>query len=140
MRKTLLTIATALLPALSVAAEPVEVDYDPPQRLDARFRMFKTKNTWNYIELDTATGKAWQVQFTVNDEPNRKKMVISGEALAKDGKPGRFTLHPSRNMYNFVMLDQETGKTWQIQWATDDSRGIWPIEAKAEKADSGWKQ
>jgi hypothetical protein len=141
MRKTILAIATALLPVLSIAADPVEVDYDPPQRLDARFRLFKTKNVWNFLELDTQTGKVWQVQFVLNDDANRKKIAVNPEVLAKDGRPGRFTLHPTRNIYNFIVLDQENGKTWQVQWSTGNDQGSWPIEVKAtEKADSGWKQ
>jgi len=135
-----LIVVAALLPMAALAADPVEVDYDPPQRLDVRYRLFKTKNLWNFIELDTQTGKLWQVQFVVNDDANRKKLPMNAEVLAKDGKPGRFTLYPTKNMYNFVLLDQETGKTWQTQWSTASGQGIWPIEQKAESSDSGWKQ
>jgi hypothetical protein len=136
----LLIVAAALLPMTALAADPVEVDYDPPQRLDVRYRLFKTKNTWNFVELDTQTGKLWQVQFSIKEDSSRLKVVINNDALVKDGKPGRFTLFPTRNMYNFVLLDQETGKTWQAQWSTESGQGIWPIEQKAEKSDSGWKQ
>jgi hypothetical protein len=137
--RSLIAVA-ALLPMTVLAADPVEVDYDPPQRLDVRYRLFKTKNTWNFVELDTQTGKLWQVQFVLNDDVNRKKLPMNAEVLAKDGKPGRFTLYPTRNMYNFVLLDQETGKTWQTQWSTESGQGIWPIEQKAEKSGSGWKE
>lgn len=141
MRKMLLILAIAVSPAISMAADPIEVDYDPLQRLDARFRLFKTKNVWNFLELDTQTGKVWQVQFVVNDDANRKKLVVNAEVLSKDGRPGRFTLHPTRNTYNFILLDQESGKTWQVQWSTGNDQGSWPIEVKAaDKADSGWKQ
>jgi hypothetical protein len=140
MKKILTLLAISTLPLMAMAADPIEIDYDPPQRLDARFRLFKTKNMWNYVELDTATGKAWQVQFSVNEPSGRRKIVINDDALAKDGKAGRFTLHSTKNMYNFVLLDQDVGKTWQLQWSTDENRGIWPIEQKVEKIDSGWKQ
>jgi hypothetical protein len=135
-----LIVVAALLPMVALAADPVEVDYDPPQRLDGRYRLFKTKNTWNFVELDTQTGKLWQVQFSIKEDSSRLKVVINNDALVKDGRPGRFTLYPTRNMYNFVLLDQETGKTWQAQWSTGGEQNIWPIEQKAEKPDSGWKQ
>lgn len=133
-------LAIAFIPTVVIAADPVEVEYEQPQRLDARFRLFKTKNTWNFIELDTQTGRVWQVQFVVKDDSGRMKVPISAEVLAKDGKPGRFTIYPTKNMYNFVLLDQESGRTWQVQWSTGNDQGIWPIELKAEKPDSGWKQ
>jgi len=133
-------LATAIYPTFAVATEPVEVVYDSPQRLDARFRLFKTKNTWNFVELDTATGKAWQVQFSVNDDSSRAKFPINTEVLVKDGKPGRFTLYSTRNMYNFLLVDQDLGKTWQLQWSTSNDQGIWPIEEKSDKSNSGWKQ
>lgn len=136
----MLIIAVALAPMAALAADPVDVDYDPPQRLDAHYRLFKTKNTWNFLELDTQTGKVWQVQFVVKEDFARVKIPINGEILAKDGKPGRFTLYPTRNMYNFILLDQDTGKTWQVQWTADNNQAIWPIEQKTEKVDSGWKQ
>ena len=41
---------------------------------------------------------------------------------------GRFTLYPTKNMYNFILLDQVNGKTWQIQWSIDEeNRMIIPI-------------
>jgi hypothetical protein len=44
-------------------------------------------------------------------------------------KPGRFTLYPSANMYVFIMLDQEDGRQWQVQWGTAaDKRFIAEIE------------
>lgn len=137
---TSLLVVLCMLPLCSYAGESVKVDYDPPQRIDARFKLYKTENTWNLLELDTQTGKVWQLQFSIKDDANRIKMPINIEPLAKDGKPGRFTLYPTRNMYNFVLLDQETGKGWQVQFSTDNSQGIWPIDAKAEKSDTGWKQ
>jgi hypothetical protein len=40
----------------------------------------------------------------------------------------RFTLYPTQNMYNFILLDQIDGKTWQVQWSTDpELRGVVPI-------------
>ena len=41
---------------------------------------------------------------------------------------GRFFLYPTQNMYNFILLDQIDGRTWQVQWSTEKSqRGTWAI-------------
>jgi hypothetical protein len=37
----------------------------------------------------------------------------------EDEIPGRFTLYATTNIYNFVLLDQIDGRTWQVQWSTD---------------------
>ncbi len=34
------------------AADPIMFLTDPPQRLDVRFRLFRTENIWNFLELD----------------------------------------------------------------------------------------
>lgn len=141
MIRIFLLLAALSIPVISIAADPVEVDLiDPAQRVDTRYRLFKTKNVWNFLQLDTQTGRVWQLQFAINEDANRNKFVINNDALVKDGKPGRFTLFPTKNLYNFILLDQESGKTWQVQWSTSKDQGIWPIEAKSEKAEGTWKQ
>lgn len=35
-------------------------------------------------------------------------------------KNGRFFLYPTSNMYNFILLDQIDGRTWQVQWSTEE--------------------
>ena len=38
--------------------------------------------------------------------------------------PGRFELYPTKNVYNFIMLDTATGSTWQVQWSQDNNQAI----------------
>lgn len=38
---------------------------------------------------------------------------------------GRFMLHATANMYDFLLLDQEDGQVWQLQWSMDAAnRGL----------------
>jgi hypothetical protein len=40
----------------------------------------------------------------------------------------RFTLYATKNIYNFILLDQLDGKVWQVQWSTEiKNRMIVPI-------------
>jgi hypothetical protein len=130
-------VLSALIPVVTIAADPMEINYEM-QRLDARFRMFKTSNTWNFLELDTQTGKVWQVQFSVGEKDSRMKLEVRPDVVATGGKPGRFTLYPTRNIYNFILLDQDIGKTWQVQWSIEKEQGSWPIEAAAPASE--WKK
>jgi hypothetical protein len=36
-------------------------------------------------------------------------------------EPGRFTLYPTQNIYTFVLLNQDNGVAWQVQWAPNNS-------------------
>jgi hypothetical protein len=94
------------------------------------FRLFPTTNMWTFIKLDTRNGLLWQVQYSLNPE-NRMVTYLNLDRLASVNEEvkDRFTLYPTQNMYNFILLDQVNGKTWQVQWSTEyDNRGIFPIE------------
>jgi len=110
------------------AADKIKFEADPPQRLDVRYRLFKTENMWNFLELDTQTGRLWQIQFTVDKDSDRVKLPINSNQLAPEGKNGRFTLYPTNNMWNFILVDQDNGRIWQAQFSVGDaSTDIFPI-------------
>jgi len=102
---------------------------EPTQKPDAYYRLFRTTNMWTFIKLDTRDGRMWQVQFGV-ESANRIIITLNDQVLtdSKNQVPGRFTLYPTSNMYNFILLDQVDGRTWQVQWSTEpDNRMILPI-------------
>ena len=39
-------------------------------------------------------------------------------------KNGRYKLYPTGNMYNFIMVDVELGRTWQVQWSTKENKRL----------------
>lgn len=46
----------------------------------------------------------------------------------KDSYSGRYKLYKTKNMYNFILLDDATGATWQVQWSIEPlNRAILPI-------------
>ena len=114
---------------MSQSDQPVQNLVDPISESDVayRYRLFKTTNMWTFILLDTATGRAWQVQYSVSDSP-AVKVPINERSLLPDSvieKNGRFTLYPTQNMYTFLLLDREDSRIWQLQWSLDaEYRGI----------------
>ena len=102
---------------------------DPVQNPNVAFRLFRTANFYTFLKLDTRSGRIWQVQFDVQGN-NRFTVVLNILPLSNVSKSaeGRFTLYPTANMYNFILVDQTDGRTWQVQWSQDaDNRGIIPI-------------
>ncbi|MBQ2291810.1 MAG: hypothetical protein II248_06630 [Paludibacteraceae bacterium] len=97
-----------------------------------RYKLYPTQNTWTLLELDTQTGRVWQVQYSVEGSKYRFKTRLNSWSLLEESDlqvSGRFELYPTQNMYNFVLLDKISGKTWQVQWSTEyNSRGYWEIE------------
>ncbi len=96
---------------------------------NARFKMFPTENIWTFLKLDTRSGKIWQVQYSV-DNSFRGEVELNNKELATGdaAENGRFTLYQTKNMYNFILLDQIDGKMWQVQWSVDEeNRVIIPV-------------
>lgn len=95
------------------------------------YKLYPTKNMWTFIKLNTSNGQMWQVQFSINGEGERGEQILSLSRLAygNDAVNGRFELYPTENIYNFILLDQVDGRSWQVQWSFDYmNRGILPIK------------
>lgn len=92
---------------------------------NVRYKMFPTDNIWTFLKLDTRSGKIWQVQYSINDN-YRGEIELNNKALIAGDKAenGRFTLYPTKNMFNFILLDQIDGKMWQVQWSTEEENRV----------------
>ena len=96
------------------------------------YQLFKTQNTWTFLKLNTITGQIWQVQYSIDGAEYRFETALSTQKLISEDYDdpicGRFTLYPTNNMYNFILLDQIEGRCWQVQWSTESyERGVWRI-------------
>lgn len=145
MRKTLLLFSLTALLFITGCKQEVqqeglsERDIQMFQYMEAylnqlrepRYQLFKTQNMWTFLKLDTMTGQIWQVQYSVKGNEYRFETALDLNIrilTPKDQICGRFTLYPTENMYNFLLLDQIDGRCWQVQWSTEpNNRGVIPI-------------
>jgi hypothetical protein len=106
---------SAVFIALAGAAQAQISIHEPTQDPSALYRLFRTQNIFMFLLLDTSTGQISQVQWSTETE---KRFIepLNPKPLVAGGKPGRFTLYPTQNIYTFVLLDQVTGNSWQVQW------------------------
>ncbi|WCO03535.1 hypothetical protein [Psychroserpens ponticola] len=88
------------------------------------YKLFPTTNYWTFIKLDTRNGKMWQVHFTISEEGYEGELILNSSSLIWDDKEinGRFTLYPTKNNFNFILLDQLNGTTYQVQWNNDENK------------------
>jgi hypothetical protein len=129
---TILILTTINLPAWSQynqTADKQKADEETTS-IAVAYRLYPTQNMWTFIKLNTRTGQMWQVQYDVQGS-NRFEVYLSLESLATiDNEANdRFTLYPTQNIYNFILVDQFDGRLWQVQWSLEaEKRAILPIE------------
>lgn len=89
------------------------------------YELFKTKNMWTYILLDKRTGKLWQCQYSVQGVDYITSVVINPSALSNT-ESNKYTIEPMTSMFQFYLINDETGEMWKFQWSTkgDDYRWI----------------
>ena len=114
MKKLILFTLLLFLPLMSFGQEDIE-----------RFKLYPTTNMWTFLELDTATGLVWQVQYSADNDNERFKTILN-DIVLNDSEQlnGRWKLYPTQNMYQFLLVDVMGGAVIQIQWSTEDNRGI----------------
>lgn len=103
----------SMLQANNAWLEQIELD----QSLKQRYKLYQTENIYTFLQLDTKTGMIEQVQWSL-ESGNEGSVIINAEDLTYrfgDGS-GSFELYPTKNMYQFLLLDKTTGRKWHVQW------------------------
>lgn len=96
--------------------ESIELDLS----LKQRYKLYQTENIYNFLLLDTKTGQIKQVQWSL--ESNKEGAVTINDEVLTYGHgygSGSFELYPTKNMYQFILLDKTDGRRWHVQWGMD---------------------
>lgn len=88
-----------------------------------RFKLYPTDNIYNFLELDTKTGRIYLVQWSM-DEYNEGTLTINDKDLCSSFGQGSgiFELYPTKNMYQFILMEKTTGTKWHVQWGFESSQ------------------
>lgn len=86
-----------------------------------RYKMYPTENMYNLLKLDTQTGIIEQVQWSLNDNEEFSTYINSMD-LSLFNTVNSFELYPTKNMYQFILLDKCSGRTWHVQWGTTSKK------------------
>ena len=104
------------LSIIKMWAEQIEKDLS----LKQRYKLYQTENIYTFLQLDTKTGIVKQVQWSL-DSDNEGTITINGDDLTRGYGDGSntFELYPTKNMYQFILLNKCTGDKWHIQWGME---------------------
>lgn len=112
-----------LLPALAVAADAPVLSLSPTQNPSVEYRLVPTQNVYTFLLLDTKSGFMMRVQWGL-DESHRLVSPLFVDCTGMTANDpgdhvGRYTLQPTQNIWEFLLLDQDNGRVWQVQWTVD---------------------
>lgn len=102
--------------------EQIEADHS----LKQRYKLYPTDNLYTLLQLDTKTGKIEQVQWSL-DSKEEGTFTINGDDLnwGYGHGSGTYELYPTKNMYQFILIDKTDGRKWHVQWGTGGSTSRW---------------
>lgn len=90
-----------------------------------RYFLVETENMWTFILVDSYTGKLWQTQYSVDSDGSRFSLPINEKSLSKT-MTSKFTVQPLISMFQFYLINSNTGELWKFQWSTEsDSSYRW---------------
>lgn len=91
-----------------------------------RFQLYQTNNMWTFIMLDSYNGRLWQVQYSSKNLDELFCIPINREELVHNNEHCIFTIQPLTSMYQYYLINDQTGNIWKFQWHTkgDDYRWI----------------
>ena len=94
--------------------------------LKNRYKLYGTENMYTLLELDTKTGKIKQVQWSLESD-SEGTFTINNDDLSYGYSygSGSFELYPTKNMYQFILIDKTDGRKWHVQWGTGGDKSRW---------------
>lgn len=99
--------------------EHIDIDLS----LKTRYKLYETENIYTLLRLDTKTGMIDQVQWSLDSE-KEGTFTINGEDLTYGFGlgSGSFELYPTKNMYQFILINKTNGRIWHVQWGIGDQK------------------
>ena len=81
-----------------------------------RYKIYPTEATYIFLQLDTRSGMIDLVQWSLDADKEFKTSLNSEDLALMTRDNGQFELIPTKNMYQFLLLDKKLGRVWHVQW------------------------
>ncbi len=96
----------------------------PNNETPNRYVLHKTQNMWTYILLDKFSGKLWQCQYSIKGTGYISSWVINSNELSTTTS-NKFTIQSMTSMFQYYLVNDETGEMWKFQWSTKGAEYRW---------------
>ena len=117
--ESLLTKIDSTLNVTNQWLQQIELD----QSLKSRYKLYQTENIYILLQLDTKTGKIKILQWSLDSDKELTVVLNDVDLTLGYGHgSGTFELYPTKNMYQFILLDKTDGRMWHVQWGTESSK------------------
>jgi hypothetical protein len=110
-------IVVALLALMNAAFADVP-GLSATQNPNALYRLFSTQNTFNLLLLNTMDGSIRRLQWSQQGNTFTSTFPKCPGA-AQSTHAGRYTLQSTQNIWTFILLDQDNGSAWYVQWSVN---------------------
>jgi hypothetical protein len=112
-------IAVALLVSMNAAF--ADAPLSATQNPNALYRLFNTQNIYNLLLLNTMDGSIQRLQWGGGPHGSTFAAPLPKcPGATQNTKAGRYTLQSTQNIWTFILLDQDTGSAWYVQWSMND--------------------
>ena len=114
--KTLLVVALLVfMNAASADAPGLSATLNP----NALYRLFNTQNTYNLLLLNTMDGSIQRLQWGGQKGLTFTAPLPKCPGTSQGTHAGRYTVQSTQNVWTFILLDQDSGSTWYVQWSVN---------------------
>lgn len=83
-----------------------------------RYKLYPTENIHILLKLDTATGVLKLLQWNLKESGEFEVFLNEKDLSYGMHIKGRYELYPTKNMFQFILIDTLLGATWHVQWGT----------------------
>lgn len=109
----------SLLQITNVRLEILEINTS----LKSRYKLYPTENIYNLLELDTKTGIIKQIQWSLDDDKEWSVYINASDLSFGLGYGSNsFELYPTKNIYQFILIDKTNGNKWHVQWWLENKK------------------
>ena len=101
----------------SILIDMQEQIWDIQKKVVPRYKIIPTENVYVLLRLNTATGQIDIMQWSLDRKDefiNSINSVNLSNSLTI--RNGNFELYPTKNMFQFILIDTSDGRCWHVQW------------------------
>lgn len=98
------------------------VTLEKERTLSERYKIYPTENLYILIKLDTQTGKLDLIQWSLKSK-DEFNVTLNASDLSVYTNLNSFELYPTKNMYQFILLDRQLEEIGMFNGAPKTPRG-----------------